>query len=165
MCRNTKQWCVVSTPAALPHQLCSNPNHSPTGSTHSALLQIRTQAQVRIQIQFEKSNANTHTNTNKNTNTVPILQLQAIPVLAQPTAGALPLFLSTSLGGHYRTTTTASACLMLFSREEVGRQTMLAHSRVSLHPYQWTAIPSTTTTPSSDHQIITILPNHPQIAK
>ena len=34
-----------------------------------------------------------------------------------------------------------AGCLMLFSREEVGRQTMLAHSRVSLHPCQWTATP------------------------
>ena len=43
----------------------------------------------------------------------------------------LQLFLSSSLLVNYSTAAAAPACLMLFSREELGRQTMLAHSRVS----------------------------------
>ena len=95
---------------------------------------------------------------------------ETIPLWSNPNFNPLyilpsmPLFLSTSLGVDY--CTTAAGCLMLFSREELGRQTMLAHSRVSLHPstltneLQYHRPPPP---PSSDHQIFTPAPYHCQV--
>ena len=67
----------------------------------------------------------------------------------------LQLFLSSSLLVNYSTAAAAPACLMLFSREELGRQTMLAHSRV---PSTLTneLPPSTTTILKSPHHHLTI---------